>query len=155
MNCRFIASDGTEHTVNYIADEKGYRVVGEAIATTKPAARPAPVPRPAPAPVADPAPAPLVRLVSFLPQPIQYVPYYHYLPMNQPIQYVRLPTGAPATGDLPYVSLAGAGHGFGQRFNYIFDGSKYVLEPIKEDADFRATAPTTPLHPNIVYSLIK
>merc|ERR1712191_41503 len=57
----FTGADGVEHIVNYIADDKGYRVVGDAkIETTA---------RPAPAPTAAPTPAPTAPTRAPTPAP--------------------------------------------------------------------------------------
>merc|ERR1711911_82819 len=55
----FTGADGVEHVVSYIADDKGYRVVGDA--RIEPKEKPAtarPVPSPARAPAAAPTQAP-------------------------------------------------------------------------------------------------
>merc|ERR1711928_141694 len=54
----FTAADGVEHVVTYIADDKGYRVVGDA--TIESAPRPT-TPRPTPAPTRAPTAAPVVK----------------------------------------------------------------------------------------------
>merc|ERR1712071_390721 len=66
----FTGADGVEHTVTYIADDKGYRVVGDAKIESqpRPAARPV---QPARAPVAK-APAAAVQYVQVAQVPQQY-----------------------------------------------------------------------------------
>merc|ERR1712191_19288 len=54
----FTGADGVEHTVTYIADDKGYRVVGDAKIESQP--RPTTA-RPAPAPTAAPTRAPVAK----------------------------------------------------------------------------------------------
>ena len=90
MIFRFTAGDGTEHTVNYIADDKGYRVVGDSVTSNRPA--PTPAPR-APASIA---------VVPVLAHLVQYVPISHSG------QYIQL-ANSPATGNAQFVTLAGSG----------------------------------------------
>merc|ERR1711911_39060 len=73
----FTAADGVEHVVTYIADDKGYRVVGDA--TIESAPRPT-TPRPTPAPTRAPA-APVVKTQAV----VQVVPVHAI-----PVQYVQL-----------------------------------------------------------------
>merc|ERR1712191_25806 len=54
----FTGADGVEHIVNYIADDKGYRVVGDAKIETTARPAPAPTAAPTPAPTAAPTRAP-------------------------------------------------------------------------------------------------
>merc|ERR1712071_50013 len=79
---RFIAADGTEHLVTYIADDKGYRVIGDA---TEPEPEPTPEPTPTPAPAPAPAQRVAVQLVQLV-QPVHLLPVqYQYAPLT----YVR------------------------------------------------------------------
>ena len=100
---RFIASDGIEHTVRYIADERGYRVLGES------------VPEP-------PPPAPAVSYIPVLAHSLPHVPY-HKTPVTHPIQYIPVGVHTPTTNKVEYVKLAGSD------LIYVFDGIKYV--PVK------------------------
>merc|ERR1711928_277955 len=74
----FTAADGVEHVVTYIADDKGYRVVGDA--TIESAPRPT-TPPPTPAPTRAPTAAPVVKTQAV----VQVVPVHAI-----PVQYVQL-----------------------------------------------------------------
>merc|ERR1712063_200333 len=66
----FTAADGVEHVVTYIADDKGYRVVGDATIESAPRpTTPRPTPAPTRAPTAPPSSKPklLSRLCPFTP----------------------------------------------------------------------------------------
>ena len=70
----FTDGDGVTHTIKYIADDKGYRVIGRSSVGAKspaPVAKPipAPAPKPVPAPVPAPAPAPVVLAAPVVAEP--------------------------------------------------------------------------------------
>ena len=108
-SCRFIDSDDKDHTVKYIADEKGYRVVDGTPTYIKP--------------------------VPAVVQPYQYIQYIRHHPSSYPVQYV--PAGAlPSPG-----------------FKYVYNGSKYVLQPLAGESSRRGSVHS--FHPNVVYALVK
>jgi len=105
----FIDSDDKDHTVKYIADEKGYRVVDGTPTYIKP--------------------------VPAVVQPYQYIQYIRHHPSSYPVQYV--PAGAlPSPG-----------------FKYVYNGSKYVLQPLAGESSRRGSVHS--FHPNVVYALVK
>ena len=129
---RFIAADGVEHVVTYIADERGYRVTGDAIVGASKAA-PAPAPRPAPAR----APA---RPASSGAAVVQVVPVQAYHAV--PVQYVQLAQAVPQrystvqvqsgfAGNLGYCHYASVGSSrSGEQEVVGHDGTRYVLKKL-------------------------
>ena len=127
---RFIGADGVEHVVNYIADDKGYRVVGDAkIESQKPratTARPAPAPTAAPtrAPVAK-APAAAVQYVAV--QAVHAVPVQYVQVAQVPQQYstAQVYSGGFCQYQAVGVSRSGEQEVVGQ------DGARYVLKKVQ------------------------
>merc|ERR1712127_321474 len=134
----FTGADGVEHIVNYIADDKGYRVVGDAkIETTaRPAPAPtrAPTPAPTAAPTRAPTPAPTrapvvakapvaAAAVHVVPVtyaiPVQFVQAAHVSAEHQNVQYY-------STGNFGQCYFAAAGE------NEVVgpDGTRYTLQKI-------------------------
>ena len=105
LNLRFTGADGAEHLVTYIADEKGYRVVGDAkiggpktiSRTTQP-----PIQPPTRPPTRPPTQAPVIQEpkatkatvtrapATKAPAVVQVVPV-QALPLRQAIQFIQVP----------------------------------------------------------------
>merc|ERR1711973_633997 len=136
----FTGADGVEHVVSYIADDKGYRVVGDARiepkekpATARPVPSPArapaaaPTQAPAPAPTRPPTKAPAAALPAVVrpaavrpaaPSTVQASSVAHLVPIHAfhafPVQYVQL-AQAPEHHSTVQVHSGTAGY-----FGYCF-----------------------------------
>merc|ERR1712191_36045 len=119
----FTGADGVEHTVTYIADDKGYRVVGDAKIESqpRPAARPV---QPARAPVAK-APAAAVQYVAV--QAVHAVPVQYVQVAQVPQQYstAQVYSGGFCQYQAVGVSRSGEQEVVGQ------DGARYVLKKVQ------------------------
>ena len=76
-----------------------------------------------------------IKPVPAVVQPYQYIQYIRHHPSSYPVQYV--PAGAlPSPG-----------------FKYVYNGSKYVLQPLAGESSRRGSVHS--FHPNVVYTLVK
>merc|ERR1712071_212732 len=125
----FTAADGVEHVVTYIADDKGYRVVGDAKIESTPrptTARPTQPPtqpptRPPTQPPTRPATRPPTRPPTKAPAvAVQYV---------QVAQAAPVQTVSASYGGFYHSGFAGACGGDGQEV-FGADGARYVLKKI-------------------------
>jgi len=124
----FTAADGVEHVVTYIADDKGYRVVGDATieSTPRPTTPRPTTPRPTTArptqpPTRPPTKAPVVK--APVAQVVQVVQAVHAIP----VQYVH---AIPAQiGNFYHAGFSGACGGDGQEVVGA-DGARYILRKI-------------------------
>merc|ERR1711911_103299 len=118
----FTSADGVEHVVTYIADDKGYRVVGDA--TIESAPRPT-TPRPTPAPTS----APVVKTQAV----VQVVPV-HAIPVQyvQLAQVAQLPqTYSTVQANYGYCYYASAGVSrSGEQEVVGHDGTRYLLKRV-------------------------
>merc|ERR1711911_214936 len=114
----FTSADGVEHVVTYIADDKGYRVVGDA--TIESAPRPT-TPRPTAAPVVKTQA--VVQVVPVHAIPVQYV---------QLAQVAQLPqTYSTAQANYGYCYYASAGVSrSGEQEVVGHDGTRYLLKRV-------------------------
>merc|ERR1711911_416642 len=116
----FTAADGVEHVVTYIADDKGYRVVGDATieSTPRPTTPRPTTARPTQPPTRPPTKAPVVKA------PVaQVVQAVHAIP----VQYVH---AIPAQiGNFYHAGFSGACGGDGQEVVGA-DGARYILRKI-------------------------
>ena len=125
---RFIAADGVEHIITYVADERGYRVTGDAIVgtpapvattprPTQPPTRP-PTQPPTRPPTRPPTQAPVAQAV------VQVVPVQAVQAV--PVQYVQLQSAS--FGGFYHAGFVG-GCGDGKEV-FGADGARYVLKKI-------------------------
>ena len=136
VNFRFIAADGVEHIITYVADERGYRVTGDAIVGT-----PAPVattPRPTQPPTRPPTQPPTQPPTRPPTRPstrpptqapvaqavVQVVPVQAVQAV--PVQYVQLQSAS--FGGFYHAGFVG-GCGDGKEV-FGADGARYVLRKI-------------------------
>lgn len=132
---RFTGADGVEHVVTYIADDKGYRVVGDAKiepqqkpTTARPTQPPtqAPTRPPTQPPTRPPTQAPVVKAPAAA---VQVVPVsiVQAVPAKQAVQYVQ---AVPAQfGGFYHSGFYGACGGAGQEV-IGSDGARYILTKI-------------------------
>merc|ERR1712191_35360 len=112
----FTGADGVEHTVTYIADDKGYRVVGDAKIESQP--RPTTA-RPAPAPTAAPTRAPVAKA------PAAAVQYVQVAQVPQQYSTAQVYSGGFCQYQAVGVSRSGEQEVVGQ------DGARYVLKKVQ------------------------
>jgi len=113
----FTDGDGVTHTIRYIADDKGYRVIGRDSVGGVATVTPKPIPKPAVKPVAVPVPIPAPA-----PKPVA-VPVPIPAPAPKPVAVpVPIPAPAPAPLPAPIISQTTSGI-LDNNVYYILGGS--------------------------------